>query len=93
VIQEFAVFSHNINIIGTLAYLRGKESIYLNDITTYNMYAALTGIKIYMGSHFYSEFQLGGAYVNNETPNKADDNYFKFYGSFGLGYKIFKNFQ
>lgn len=91
--QELYKFNPHINIVGSFAYIYGKENIHFGNVSSYHLFGLLSGFKIYMSNHFYTQAQLGVRYVAARTLDYQDDNYFKLYYEFGIGYKIFKNFH
>jgi hypothetical protein len=91
--QEIYKFNPHINVVGSFAYIYGTENIHLGNVSSYHLFGLLSGFKIYMGNHFYTQAQIGVRYVDSRTLDYQDDNYFKMYYEFGIGYKLFKNFH
>jgi len=65
--------------------------------TNYNSEALFTGVKIYMGGHFYSEAQVGIGYTQFQSASDALQHFpasstFTPYFQFGIGYNIFRNY-
>lgn len=58
-----------------------------------NSLILLTGLKAFIGSRFYSQFQLGYINTHYKTENFPDKRENGVYFEFGLGVNIFKSFK
>ncbi|MBC7451586.1 MAG: hypothetical protein H7259_08880 [Cytophagales bacterium] len=95
IIQEIIPLSkafYNAYWIVSGYYFQGTLNIHDNVETTYSSYALLTGVKYYMGRHFFTELQLGTVYTDENTVGFTEKDRFAPYFEFGIGFNIFRNF-
>ncbi|MFN3403632.1 MAG: hypothetical protein ACK40G_06005 [Cytophagaceae bacterium] len=72
---------------------RRNNSMYSANIDTQsNSYSVLTGLKVYFGNRWYSQFQLGASNSTHTTPGLPTRNETGFYYEFGIGMNIFSTF-
>jgi hypothetical protein len=87
---------YNIYWIASGYYFKGVTNKN-NENTNYNSAALFTGVKIYMGGHFYTEAQFGIGYtkyqsVSNQFTTYPASSAYTPYFQFGIGYNIYRNY-
>lgn len=83
---------YNVYWLASAYYVQGTQEIHPNVITDYTSISGLVGIKYYMGTRFFSEFQLGVVNSKKTTPGYDTTNKLSPYFEFGIGINLFRNF-
>lgn len=83
---------YNVYWLASAYYVQGTQEIHPNVTTDYTAISGLVGIKYYMGTRFFSEFQLGVVNNKKTTPGYDTTNKLSPYFEFGIGINLFRNY-